>query len=413
MKKFERSLPEKPLIKNDDLLYTENLVIGFDGLSGVGKTSVAKLLCEKNKNYVHIELGNLYRLIVPFWVALKKDYSLKNIINFIDKLDINYKIIDKEINFEIDSITQNIKIENNFNRNDIYEMSQIKEIRKKVYNSLFSIINNLKNNYTVILTGRELDIIYPDIDYHFYFKTYESDRIVRIMKRDFVSENEAKNRKIEEQITHFSSKVIMINSSRLSIEEIVLMVENSIKFRKRKLRKIQFLGVPSTGKTTISKYCAKKFNGIYAEEKLREYMENRKINFSDLYNLEFSEWCDIISLQINDEKVIESKTDKLIFADSGPLLYAIDFNMLDIIEISNLIKQQLKNSGMIFVCDNDIPYVQDELRPNPKEYDVGKSQQKIIEFLNEKEIPYFILTGTIEERLETVNQLIGVSSYKK
>lgn len=391
---------------------SKKLVIGFDGLSGVGKTSVAKYLCQKNKKYLHIELGNLYRAVVPFWIYLKNKYSQKDVIGFMNDLSINYNISNQEIIFVIDSPIKELKITRKYNRSDIYEMAQINEIRQKVYNSLRNIIDRLAGDYIIILVGRELEVIYSNIDYHFYFKANEEDRIIRITERDSVSKTDAKNRKIEEEITHFSSNVIIINSSRLTIREMGNMVENAIKFRKNILKKIQFLGAPSTGKTTISRKCAEKFDGLYAEEKLREYMETRKLAFSDLHNLKISEWCNIIKSQIINEQEIEKKTNKLVFADSGPLLYAIDFNMLNIMDINSLIKKHLKDAGMIFVCDDDIPYIQDGLRPNKDEYDVEKSQYEIIKFLNEENIPYFILTGTREERLETVNQLVSIYNNK-
>ena len=48
----------------------KNIVIGLDGVSASGKTTLANKLI-KNNPLIFIELSDLYKLIVPYWLILK------------------------------------------------------------------------------------------------------------------------------------------------------------------------------------------------------------------------------------------------------------------------------------------------------------------------------------------------------
>lgn len=390
-------------------MINENLVIGFDGLSGVGKTSTAKYLCEENDNFVHIELGDLCRKLVPFWTEMRGKYSIEYITNYIKNLNIDYYINGKDINFKLDKPSPNINKSKTYMRNELYNMVQIEEIIKNIHSNLLKIIDELKNRYTVIICGRQLELIYPEMDYHFYFKANENDRISRLMMREEIAEEDAKLRKKEEIINHFSCDVITVNTSRLKMEEIASLIENVLKFRNIKTEKIkiQFVGAPSTGKTTMGKYCAEEFNDIYVKERIREYMGENNLKAIDLLSLEDNKWYEIISSQLEREKELINKANKFIFSDSVALLYSIDHeNILNIPGINELIEEQLNSKNIVFVCDNDIPYIEDGIRPKNLGANIEEFQIKTIRYLADNNIPYFVLNGSVDERFRTVKQII-------
>ena len=393
------------------------MVIGIDGLSGVGKTSTAKLLCENNECLKYIELGDLCRKILPFWIKLKEEYDVEYIIEFMKKIEISYKINNNIIDFTTDKNIPSIKCSKSEARKELYNMVQIEEIKKKIDENLVRIINELKDKYIIVIVGRELQKIYPDLDYHFYLKADEADRIERIMQREQISEKEAKERKIEEVLHSFGKDVITINTSRMNLIEVVKLIQNVLNYKYKSFKKIkiQFMGAQSTGKTTTSKFCAEKFNEPYVGEKLRYCMEQNKLKFSDILLWNKNKWSDIISSQLQSEKELKNKAKKFVFADSAALLYAIDFDLLKYSEIKNLIDEQLTSAGMVFVCDNEIPYIEDEIRPSRSESNIELCQYKIINYLNEMNIPYIILSGSVEERIKTIEQIINriICSVKK
>ena len=168
--------------------------------------------------------------------------------------------------------------------------------------------------------------------------------------------------------------------------------------------KIQFLGTQSTGKTTISKYCSKLFNDPYISEKLREYMEENKLEYFDILSWTSDKWYNMICSQILYEQQMKDKSTNYIFVDSAAILYAFDFDLLKIPKIENLVNDQLYSANLIFICDNDIPYIEDGLRPSKSK--TIKTQQKIIDYLNKKQLPYIILSGDVNERIKTIEQII-------
>ena len=180
----------------------QNLVIGIEGLVGSGKTSICRELIKKIPNTVLLNGGNLYRAIV--YVMMKNGEKLENMKNQGKKLDI------KEM---MDLFKIEIKIENN--ETIIYidgkkaneKNLQSKEASMAVSivggsannNNLFvfakNFINNLKQDYNVIVSGRSVMKIYPECDYHFFIIADLNERVRRkcIQYNNKENENEIRN----------------------------------------------------------------------------------------------------------------------------------------------------------------------------------------------------------------------------
>lgn len=180
----------------------QNLVIGIEGLVGAGKTSICRELIKKIPNTVLLNGGNLYRAIV--YVMMKNGEKLENMKNQGKKIDI------KEM---MDLFKIEIKIENN--ETIIYidgkkaneKNLQSKEASMAVSiiggsannNNLFvfakNFINNLKQDYNVIVSGRSVMKIYPECDYHFFIIADLNERVRRkcIQYNNKENENEIRN----------------------------------------------------------------------------------------------------------------------------------------------------------------------------------------------------------------------------
>lgn len=163
-----------------------NLAIGIEGLVGAGKTSICRRLIQIIPNTVLFNGGNLYRAIV--YAMMKNGDSLENL-----------KAAGK--NIDIKDMMDILKIEIRFEDGEsiIYingekvdeETIQSKEASLAVSTvggsadnrSLFifarKLIDSIKENHNIIVSGRSLMKIYPDLDYHFFITADLDKRVER------------------------------------------------------------------------------------------------------------------------------------------------------------------------------------------------------------------------------------------
>ncbi|MBE6138464.1 MAG: hypothetical protein E7173_01810 [Firmicutes bacterium] len=100
------------------------------------------------------------------------------------------------------------------------------------------------------------------------------------------------------------------------------------------------------------------------------------------------------------------------FADSGAITYAIFFKHLDSPEMAELVDKQLEEAEVIFVCDNEFEFVIDGIRESDPE--VYKNLQKdLIAFFKRRNIPFVMLSGSIEKSFRTVEEILKKYETKK
>lgn len=163
-----------------------NLVIGIEGLVGAGKTSICRELIKKMPNTILFNGGNLYRAVI--YSMMQNGSKIEELKDQENKLDI------KEM---MDLLKIQIKIENN--ETIIYrdtekideEAIQSKEAsiavssvavganHKALFEFAKNLINYLKKDYNVLVSGRSIMKIYPDCDYHFFIIADIEERVRR------------------------------------------------------------------------------------------------------------------------------------------------------------------------------------------------------------------------------------------
>ncbi len=172
-----------------------NIVIGIEGLVGAGKTTICRNLINKIPNTILLNGGNLYRTVVAS--IIKNGKSLEDLVK-------NAKLLD--IKKLMDILKVEIKIENNETifyvdgKRADEEFIQSKEIsiavsslggranEKSLYLFAKELIDNLKEKYNVIISGRDLMKIYPECDYHI-FVTADLDERVKRKASQYGNEN--------------------------------------------------------------------------------------------------------------------------------------------------------------------------------------------------------------------------------
>lgn len=168
----------------------DNIVIGIEGLVGSGKTTVCREMLKQIPNSVFLNGGNLYRSIV--YIMMKNEKNMEELKNKVTNMDIKM-IMDK---LGIKMIIENGETFFYYNNEKISEEKlQSKEASLAVSNiggvannlKLFAfardIINEIKKTHTIILSGRSIMKIYPEIDYHFFITASLDERVRRKCKQ--------------------------------------------------------------------------------------------------------------------------------------------------------------------------------------------------------------------------------------
>lgn len=162
------------------------MVIGIEGLVGAGKTAICKELLNKIPNSILLQGGNLYRGIVYALMNLgisledlKQSMQKTDIKQVMEKLKISIAIENKDTVIYIDG--KKIEEEQLQSAKASLAVSEVSNIadNKNFYIFGKTIIDKFKQNYHVIVSGRDLMKIYPNLDYHFLVTASLEERIKR------------------------------------------------------------------------------------------------------------------------------------------------------------------------------------------------------------------------------------------
>ena len=163
-----------------------NIVIGIEGYVGAGKSAICRELLNNIPNSIILEGGNLYRAIVYSLLKsgidlsnLKQNMSHVDIKSIMEKLKITIAIENRQTAIYIDG--QKIDEEKLQSAQSSLAVSEIGTIANndKLYEFGRKIIDQFKEKYNVIVSGRALMEIYPNLDYHFMITASLDERIRR------------------------------------------------------------------------------------------------------------------------------------------------------------------------------------------------------------------------------------------
>lgn len=172
-----------------------NIVIAIEGMVGSGKTSICKELTHIIKKSAFLDGGALYRGIV-IAVARAKDklekaqnsFDMTNNTNTLKSIDvfelmkmlkISFKIENKETIVTLDGkeITDE-ELQSMENAIGVSKMASNVE-NKAFYNFAREMIDKYRKEYNLIISGRDLVKIYPDMTCHVYITASLEERVNR------------------------------------------------------------------------------------------------------------------------------------------------------------------------------------------------------------------------------------------
>jgi len=164
----------------------ENIVIGIEGLVGSGKTSICREILKKDESYILLNGGNLYRAIV--YALMQKEPNILKLKKLMKNIDIKKCMDDNKVELRIE------------NRESVFYINGIladeEELQSKASSLAVSIIggiadntklfeyargliDELKKENNVIVSGRALMQIYPNMDYHLFITADLKERVKR------------------------------------------------------------------------------------------------------------------------------------------------------------------------------------------------------------------------------------------
>ena len=169
-----------------------NIVIGIEGLVGTGKTSICRKLLDYIPNSIILHGGNLYRGIVYALMQSSENINLDNlkqnlnnidIKKVMDKLKVELKIEDRESVIYVDG--KKIEEENLQSQEASIAVSLASGSADNSHFYKFGeeLINMFKENFNLIVSGRDLMKIYPDLNYHFFVTASLEERVRRKMNQ--------------------------------------------------------------------------------------------------------------------------------------------------------------------------------------------------------------------------------------
>lgn len=176
----------------------KNIVIGIEGMVGSGKTSICRELLKKDKKAVLLNGGNLYRAIVYTLMQQESNlFKLKrltknvDIKKYMDDLKVEIKIENRESQIYIDGkLADEKELQSKASSLAVSVVGGIAD-NTKLFEFARQLIDELKKEHNVIVSGRSIMKIYPNIDYHLFITASLDERV----KRKCIQYNEKNNQK--------------------------------------------------------------------------------------------------------------------------------------------------------------------------------------------------------------------------
>ncbi len=165
-----------------------------------------------------------------------------------------------------------------------------------------------------------------------------------------------------------------------------------------RLLKVVLFGPESTGKTTLAQKLAKYYKTTWAPEFMREYLQKKWNEKGELVTKE--DLIPIAKGQLKNEEMASINAKEILFCDTN--LFEIKvyseyyYNGFCPEEIKN--KTHTENYDLYLLTYIDTPWEADDLRDRPKDR-LTMFRNFEMELIKQK-FPYFILKGTLKERME-------------
>lgn len=205
----------------------KNIVIGIEGLVGSGKTSICRRLLEKDKNAVLLNGGNLYRAIV--YTLKKQESNLFKLRKLTKNVDIKKYMDDFKVEVRIENRESLIYIDGKLaNEEELQSKASSLAVsvvggiadNTKLFEYAKNLIDEIKKEHNVILSGRSIMKIYPEVDYHLFITASLKERVNRksIQYKEYKNKNSVRRNIILRDVLQKIAGFYKIHKNTIKID---------------------------------------------------------------------------------------------------------------------------------------------------------------------------------------------------
>ena len=169
------------------------------------------------------------------------------------------------------------------------------------------------------------------------------------------------------------------------------------------ISKVCFMGAPSTGKSTLTRAMAEYYNTVFMPEYGAEYWMKHQVD----RRITLEQFEEIAPEHNRREDALVLQSRNYLFCDTNPIttyVFAKDYHGCAGPVLTQLAGEATRRYDLFFLCDTDIPYADTWDRSGDQKR--KWFQKQIIGDLGERRIPFFRVSGTLEERIEHVKLIL-------
>ena len=171
------------------------------------------------------------------------------------------------------------------------------------------------------------------------------------------------------------------------------------------LKKIVFLGAPSTGKSTLCRRLAAQLETVWVPEYGRDYWLEHQVE----RRLSPEQLLHIAQVQEQWEDDYAKQANRVLLCDTNAFTtwhFALHYHNGALPELTRMAHACWQRYELVVLCENDIPY--DDTWERSGDANREEFQQFNREYLAGHNIPHIVVSGSVENRVNAVlNVLCG------
>jgi NadR type nicotinamide-nucleotide adenylyltransferase len=174
--------------------------------------------------------------------------------------------------------------------------------------------------------------------------------------------------------------------------------------------RVVFLGAPATGKSTLAEHLATQHRTVWMPEYGRAYWLEHQVN----RRLTPEQLTEIAEGHVAREEALLREANRYLFVDTDATttyMFALDYHGAAAPRLAERAEAARTRYDLFFLCEADIPY-EDTWERSGAVYRRVFQEQTRADLLR-RCIPFISLFGTVEQRLDRVNQVLeGFERYR-
>ena len=168
------------------------------------------------------------------------------------------------------------------------------------------------------------------------------------------------------------------------------------------VERVVLMGAESTGKSTLTARLAREFETEHVQEYGRDHYAARG------GDLDLDDYVAIARVHREREDAAAQRANRYLFVDTNAvttMFFSHYYNRDSLPELRRLADDCAARYPHVIVCDDDIPFEQDEWRDN--EVWRGRMHGMVLHDLATRRIPFHVVSGSLDERVTRVRSILA------